>query len=271
MKIVVYGLGIIGASLAAALKRAGHTVLGKNRSGEAVAYALAHGMIDAEAKSFDGADAVFLALPPAVTVRALDEEFPDGCIVADICGVKRMIEDAVYAKPRNYRYVGTHPMAGKETSGIASASEELFRGRNLVITVCGDTDRDALETVKGLGRAVGFSRIVECSACEHDKRIAVTSQLAHIVSSAYIRSSTAQSVLGFTGGSFQDMTRVGGVDEKLWTELYFCNRDFIYEETNGLIERLKEYRDALRDGDEDKMRAILKEGRIAHEHYYSEN
>lgn len=270
MKIVVYGLGIIGASLAAALKKAGHTVYGKNRSREPLEYALQNAMIDEATDSFRGADVVFLALPPKATVGALDGEFPDRCIVADICGVKRMIENAVYSAPRNYRYVGTHPMAGKETSGIRSASSGLFQGKNLVLTACNQTDRDALDVIKRLGTDAGFSRIVVCSAEEHDKKIALTSQLAHIVSNAYIRSPEASGSAGFTGGSFQDMTRVGGVDERLWSELYLANKEFLLEETEGLIGRLTEYCAALREGDEDRLRALLREGKKAHSRHYFE-
>lgn len=271
MKIVVYGLGIIGASLAAALKDAGHVVLGKNRSRGAIEYALAHQMIDGEAASYEGADAVFIALPPDATMKELDEgDFPEGCIVCDICGVKEAVEQAVYAKPRKYRYVGTHPMAGKETSGILSASRDLYKGKNLVITRAAATDEDALETVRALGRDAGFSRIVECPAREHDEKIALTSQLAHIVSNAYGKSPLALDVKGFTGGSFQDMTRVGGVDETLWTDLYFYDRGPLLNELSSLILRLGEYRDALAENDREKMRTLLKEGRLAHDKFFSE-
>ncbi len=264
MKIIVYGLGIIGASLAAALKRAGHHVLGRNRNAEPIRFALEHDMIDGEATSFTGADVVILALPPAATVRVLDGEvFPDRCIVTDVCGVKRKMEQAVYEKPRNYRYIGAHPMAGKETSGILSASVDLFQGKNLILTRCENTEKQALETVTRLGTDAGFSRIVVCSAAEHDQKIALTSQLAHIVSNAYIKSASASGVSGFTGGSFQDMTRVGGVDETLWTELYFANRDYLLTETEGLIDRLKAYCAVLECGTETEMRELLKEGRIA--------
>lgn len=271
MKIAVYGLGIIGASLAAALKRSGHTVLGKNRSDGPVKYAFEHGMIDGEAQSFYECDAVFLALPPAITVRALNEErYPDGCIVADICGVKRLIEQAVVSKPRNYRYIGTHPMAGKETSGIASASVDLFTGKNFIITRNEQTDDNALKTVEGLGKDAGFSRIIVCSAEEHDKKIAITSQLAHIVSNAYIKSASACGVSGFTGGSFQDMTRVGGVDETLWSELYFANRDYLIAEINGLAARLQEYSKTLETGGEEEMKSLLRSGRKAFERSFCE-
>ena len=181
MKVIVYGLGIIGASVAASLKAAGHEVLGKNRSRESIVYALEHGMIDGEAYSLCEADVVFLALPPRVTMRVLDEgAFSDGCIVADICGVKAPVEEVVLKKPRAWRYVGTHPMAGKETSGIRSASAALFRGANFVMVKNAFTDPDAFFVVRALAQDMGFGRIVECSAAEHDKMIALTSQLAHV-------------------------------------------------------------------------------------------
>ena len=124
--------------------------------------------------------------------------------------------------------------------------------------------------MEGLGRDAGFTRIVKCSAKEHDKKIALTSQLAHIVSNAYIKSPAAKDIVGFTGGSFQDMTRVGGVDENLWTELYLNNREHLLEETQGLISRLEEYCTALQKEDAEALRALLKEGRLKHEAHFSE-
>lgn len=262
MKIVVYGLGIIGASLCAAFKRAGHIVYGKNRSRAAIDYALAQGMIDGETNSYAGADAVFLALPPRAVIKELEEgDFGEGTIVADICGVKEPLEKAAYARPRKYRYVGIHPMAGKETSGIFSASVSLFDGANLIVTKCAKTDATALETVKKLGKELGFSRIVECSAARHDEMIAITSQLAHIVSNAYVKSPLTEDCAGFTGGSFQDMTRIAGVDENVWTELFFANKAPLCAEINRLIDRLKEYGVALADSDENRMKDLLAEGK----------
>lgn len=271
MKIIVYGMGIIGASIAAALKAAGHTVLGRNRSPEPLKIALERNMIDEVASSYEGADVVILALPVKPTMRELDEgHFPENAIVTDVCGVKGVLEELVYSKPRKYRYVGMHPMAGKEKSGISVADANLFKGKNLVITVCDKTDASALEEVERLGRDAGFTRIVKCSAKAHDEKIALTSQLAHIVSNAYIKSSAAKDIVGFTGGSFQDMTRVGGVDENLWTDLYLNNRASLLAETEGLIARLEQYCAALKSGDEEQLRSLLKEGRLAHEKHFSE-
>lgn len=261
MKIIVYGMGIIGGSIAASLKRAGHVVFGKNRSNEPLDYALQNGMIDGVTESFKGADVVFLALPPSVTMSVLDKgEFSDGCIVADICGVKTNLEKTVLSRPRNYRYVGIHPMAGKATTGIRSASGTLFQGANLVITRNPSTDESAVETMKGLAKEMGFSRIVECSAVEHDRIIALTSQLAHIVSSAYISTPQADKVGGFTGGSFQDMTCVAPMDD-VWAELFLLNREALVPEISRIVARLQEYEEAIESGDREKTLRLIRDGR----------
>ena len=270
MKIVVYGLGIIGASLCASLKRAGHTVFGKNRSREPVEYALSHRMIDGETVDYRNADVVFLALPPAVTMRELAEgDFPEGCIVCDICGVKEPIERTVYSSPRRYRYVGAHPMAGKATTGIRSAAETLFDNANLVLVRAPQTDEAALQTIYALARDMRFGRVVECGAAEHDKMIALTSQLAHIVSSAYVKSPLTEHAVGFTGGSFQDMTRVAPMEERVWTELFLLNREPLLSELERVQTHLKEYAEAIAAGDEERVRALIRDGKGYHSRFFS--
>ncbi len=265
MKIVVYGLGIIGASICASLKRRNYSVYAKNRSRKPIEYALQHGMIDGEAKDYHGADIIILALPPRIAMRELDEgNFPDNIVVVDICGVKKPLEEVVFSRKRAYRYIGAHPMAGKETTGIASASATLFDNANLILTRNARTDNDAFDTVKRLGTAMGFRRIVECTAEYHDRMIALTSQLAHIVSNAYVKSPLAETCLGFTGGSFQDMTRIAGLDENVWTELFFLNSDYLTAEIDRLVFQLQKYRNALIHSDENKMRELLAEGKKYH-------
>ena len=188
--------------------------------------------------------------------------FKEGALVSDICGVKSEIERVVYRKPRAYRYVGLHPMAGKETSGLSSASPDLFNGANLVITLSNHTEKSAVDEIKDFAKAMRFGRIVECSADEHDKKIAVTSQLAHIVSNAYVKSPQVNDCKGFTGGSFQDMTRIAGVDEEMWSQLYLNNKDYILSELEGFINRLIVYRDAIKEEDETQLKAALKEGKL---------
>ena len=265
-KIAVIGLGIIGGSLAAALTNAGYAVDGTDLNPETVKIAKEKGYIQAQATDTADYDAVFLAVPPNATVSLLKTgNFKDGAFVADICGVKKLPETAVYGRERNYRYIGLHPMAGKETSGILSASPTLFQNANLIITTTPKTDEQTLSEARVFAKALGFSKIVECTADEHDKKIALTSQLAHIVSNAYVKSGQVQNCDGFTGGSFQDMTRIAGVDEKMWTELYLSNKTHLLTELNGLISHLKEYVAALEADDEAELSALLKAGRIIRE------
>jgi prephenate dehydrogenase len=262
MKIAVAGLGLIGGSMCLALKRAGYKVYGGNRSRGALDYALKNNIIDGEVKTYQDCDVVFVALPLEATINfILNTQFKDGAIVADICGVKKIIEDEVYAAHLPISYVGVHPMAGKEVSGIENACENLFDKASMVICHGIFTDKKALIAIKKLTVDMGFKRIVECSADVHDKKIAYTSQLAHIVSNCYVKDETIENCLGFTGGSFQDMTRIAGVDENMWTELYLYNSLNLTCNLQKLIDNLIEVNQAIKSGDAETLSSILRVGR----------
>ena len=261
MKIAVAGLGLIGGSAAKALRRAGYIADGWDRE-EIAARAVRDGCIGAAVQDFSGYDVVFVALPPDAAMRFIDgTSFGRGAIVADFCGVKGAIEELVGSRTRAFRYVGCHPMAGKEVSGYENSCEDLFDGASMIVTRNERTDPDAVRSLEDLYAKMGFAGIVHCSAREHDRRIAYTSQLAHIVSNAYVKSPSAQGFSGFTGGSFQDMTRIAGVDELLWSRLYMLNLSAVTDELSTLVAHLNEYLRALRAGDEAALRGLLREGR----------
>ncbi len=265
-KIAVIGLGIIGGSICAALRKAGFAVDGTDLNRENISYALEKGYIAGEVKEISLYDVVFIAVPPRAAISILrSSRFKQGALVSDICGVKESIERAVYEQPRRFRYLGIHPMAGKETSGIRSASPELFRMANLVVTLCDKTEPSAVAEMTEYAKAMKFGKIVQCSAREHDEKIALTSQLAHVVSNAYVKSPQVERCEGFTGGSFQDMTRIAGVDEQMWTQLYFYNKEPILHELEGLLAHLNEYKTALENDDEQALSDVLKEGRLIRE------
>ena len=265
MKIMVAGLGLIGGSVAKSLKRIGYFVDGTDRP-HVCERAEKEGVIAHTANDFSQYDLVFVALPPDPAMRFIDEtRFADGAIVADLCGVKGAIAAAVRAKPRSFRYVGCHPMAGKEVSGLENSSETLFDGASMIMTEDKDTDPEAAAFLAELYKRMGFSAIRRCDAAYHDKKIAYTSQLAHIVSNAYVKSPTADGFPGFTGGSFQDMTRIAGVDEEIWTRLYMLNADAAAEELERLIGSLQMYLAALRAGDEAGLKELLRAGRLRKE------
>lgn len=262
MKICVAGLGIIGGSLCLSLKRAGYAVDGYDRSAYPREYALNNGYIDGTVTDFSSYDVAFVALPPKATVEFIENTpFKDGAVVADICGVKKPIEAAICRKYRNFSYVGCHPMAGREVSGIEAARAYLFDNASMVITVNETTNAAALDIIRNLTREMGFGRIVECSAEIHDRKIAYTSQLAHIVSNAYVKDGEIDSCFGFTGGSFQDMTRIAGVDEGVWAALYMENAENVSDKIASLINSLAEIKNAIDGGNEQALREALKEGR----------
>ncbi len=266
MKICVAGLGIIGGSLSLALKRAGYEVDGCNRSALPLEYALNNAIIDRKAEDLLSYDFVFVALPPKATLEFINGNvFKDGAIVSDICGVKKFVEDGVFSRPRNFRFVGCHPMAGKEVSGIENACADLFDGASMIITKNAFTDGVAYETVKKLVSEMGFGTLVECSAEIHDRKIAYTSQLAHVLSNAYVKDGEIDCCLGFTGGSFQDMTRIAGVDENMWAELFMENSSNVSEKIGTLTASLNEIKCAIDDGDGEKLREVLARGRVLYE------
>lgn len=263
MKIMIAGLGLIGGSIAKSLVRAGFEVDGFDRN-EVLEYALQNNIIKNKATNYSEYDLVFIALPPDATISFIENNnFKDNAIVTDICGVKGIIEDIVYSKPRNFKYVGCHPMAGKEVSGIQNSTEKLFDKANMIIVENEKTDKQAVETLTDIFEKMGFKLIKHCSSEHHDKKIAYTSQLAHIVSNAYVKSPTSKDYVGFTGGSFQDMTRIAGVDEEVWTRLYMLNRQKIADELNTLIKNLQKYLTAFNNNDEQNLKELLKEGRNA--------
>ena len=265
MKILIVGLGLIGGSTAKALRRAGIAADGMDRR-DVEKTALAEGVIDSVCTDTCDYDVVIVALPPDAAMRFLDEvSFRKNAIVADFCGVKGALEKLVFSKPRNYRYVGCHPMAGKEVSGFCNSSEALFDGASMIITENSRTDPQAVSLLKGLYEKIGFGTFRFCTAAEHDKKIAYTSQLAHIVSNAYVKSPSASGFSGFTGGSFQDMTRIAGVDEDVWSRLYLLNAEAIGKELATLVSELQHYLSVLNDKDEQGLKELLKEGRLRKE------
>ena len=267
MNIGIVGMGLIGGSFCRALKQyTDHTVLGATRNPATVKFAVSVGAIDAPLTDYGALDLCIVALPPEATEDFLKRrvgDFRRGAIVMDICGVKRPIVDCAdrLYHQAGIRYVGTHPMAGKEVSGFANSDADLYRGASMILTPTDLTDRAALETIRELMKQIGFGRVVEAGPDEHDTIIAYTSQLAHVVSSAYIKSPTCEKVLGFSAGSFQDMTRVAKLDPEMWATLFLCNRGPLLREIDTLMENLAQFRAALSEKNREAMVAQLRRGR----------
>lgn len=267
MNIGIVGMGLIGGSLCRALKQyTSHTILGSTRNPATVEFAVSVGAIDGPLTDFSQLDLCIPALPPEATAEFLRDhvgDFSPGCIVLDICGVKQMIVDCADRLYRDagLRFVGGHPMAGKETAGFANSDADLYKGASFILTPTDLTDAAALRTVRELLYQIGFGRVIEATAQAHDRNIAYTSQLAHVVSSAYVKSPTIEQVLGFSAGSFQDMTRVAKLDPQMWATLFLCNQEPLLAEIDTLVENLNQFRASLCAKDREAMVAQLDRGR----------
>lgn len=271
MTIGVIGMGLIGGSLCRAFcQYTPHRVLGTTRNHKTVEFALSVGGIHGELTDYKEADVVFVALPPQTTLDFLlehVEDFKPGAIVADICGVKQPIVDAVdqLYYDHGVHYIGTHPMAGKEKAGFANADYDLYKNASYIITPTELTDQESVKTLSELMTSIGFTRIEITTPQRHDTIISYTSQLAHVVSSAYIKSPTSALTLGFTAGSFQDMTRVAKLDPDMWTALFAMNKAPLVKEMDILIENLRVFREALNGDRLDEVWSLLDKGRILRE------
>lgn len=269
MQIGIVGLGLIGGSLAKAAKeRTTHTVLGFDRDKAVLQAALQSGAIDGvlEPDRLKDCRIVLVALYPQAAIDyilAHRADFGSHTIVTDCCGVKEVVcvPCEAAAKEAGFIFLGGHPMAGIERSGFAFSKGDLFRGASMVLTPPAGTDPAAVEEVSALCMQLGFGGIRLSTPKEHDRMIALTSQLAHVLSSAYVKSPAALSHAGFSAGSFKDMTRVARLNEDMWTELFFDNKPALLEEIEGLIDRLEAYAQALCQDDRKAMRDLLREGR----------
>lgn len=269
MQIGIVGLGLIGGSLAKAAKeRTTHTVLGFDRDKAVLQAALQSGAIDGvlEPNRLKDCRIVLVALYPQAAIDyilAHRADFSSHTIVTDCCGVKEVVcvPCEAAAKEAGFIFLGGHPMAGIERSGFAFSKGDLFHGASMVLTPPAGTDPAAVEEVSALCMQLGFGGIRLSTPKEHDRMIALTSQLAHVLSSAYVKSPAALSHAGFSAGSFKDMTRVARLNEDMWTELFFDNKPALLEEIEGLIDRLEAYAQALCQDDRKAMRDLLREGR----------
>ncbi|RKJ42167.1 prephenate dehydrogenase [Acutalibacter sp. 1XD8-33] len=262
MKIVIVGLGLIGGSIAKSLKQnTGHQVLGIDRDQDALLDACSCGAIDGKASRDDlkTADLVYLCVYPEGALEFAKESGPmlkEGCVLTDTCGVKGAVCAGMEGLGGNYAFVAGHPMAGKEHSGFSASDPSIFVGASYIIADTGAPDW-AVERVEGLARAMGFGRVVHTAPQRHDQLIAFTSQAPHALACGYVMSPRCREHQGFSAGSYRDVSRVADINAALWTRLFLDNREALVEELDELERNLRAIRDAVAQGDEDRLRRLL--------------
>ena len=268
MNVAIVGLGLIGGSLGRAIV--------KRREDRVFAFDISHkAMIDGKLLSayheqlnkedLSKMDVVIFSLYPKALESALNEYCPylkKGALVMDCCGNKRRVVAQMKELSKKFPdldFISAHPMAGREFSGVSHSTANLFEKASMILVPV-KAGIKRLAEIKEFSLSLGFSSVVVTTAEKHDEIIAFTSQLAHLVSSSYIKSPTANQFMGFSAGSFRDMTRVARLSSEMWSQLTVDNKDFLVAEIDNIIDSLNEYKNALKAGDVNKMKELLEDG-----------
>ena len=268
MTVGIVGLGLIGGSFAKAYHEAGHRVLAFDTDQSVFDFAVLSSAVDdlLSEESLSSCDLILIAVYPSAAVDYLRQHgahIGPKPVVIDCCGTKRVVCAAAFPLAEQYRftYLGGHPMAGTQYSGFGHARANLYHNAPMVIVPPDFDNIELLARAQELLRPAGFGSYSVTTAEKHDEMIAFTSQMAHLVSNAYIKSPTARAHKGFSAGSYKDMTRVAWLNAPMWSELFLENRDNMLHELDCLMDRLMEYRTAIAEDDPDALTQLLEDGK----------
>lgn len=268
MTVGILGLGLIGGSMARAYALEGHTVLACEKDEQMLRFAMLAGAVHdvLDEHNIPSCDLILLAIYPGGSAGWLEENahlISKEALVMDLCGVKREICRRCFPLAENYgfTFVGAHPMAGSQFSGFKYSRATLFKGQPMVLVPPRFDDMELLDRCKQALSPCGFGQFSATTAEDHDRMIAFTSQMPHILSNAFIKSPTALHHKGFSAGSYKDLTRVAWLNPQMWAELFLENKDFTLSELDIYIESLRAYRDALANEDIHMLTALLEEGK----------
>ena len=272
MTVGILGLGLIGGSFARAFALDGHTVYAAEKDDSMLSFSMlagaVHGKLDQN--TIPKCDLILLAIYPDGSATWLEKNaafVSTDALVMDCCGIKEEICSRCFplAETYGFTFVGGHPMAGSQFSGFKYSRADLFEGAPMVLVPRDFDNMQLLDRVKNALAPCHFGFFSVCSAQEHDRLIAFTSQMPHILSNAFIKSLTAQKHKGFSAGSYKDLTRVAWLNPQMWAELCMNNRENILFELNTYIENLKAYREALQAQDLQALTSLLEEGKLRKE------
>lgn len=266
-KILIVGLGLIGGSYAAALSQNGWEVGAIDPDPQAIAFAekagfIRHGRTEPEAEYVGKFDIVVFALYPHVLLEWLEKYGPwlrDGALATDVTGVKSgVVEKAQSLLFPRVEFIGAHPMAGREVSGVENARADLFRGANYIVTPTSANTEEAIICCETLGRTLGARNISRLTPKEHDEMIGFLSQLTHCIAVALMTCKESRHLVDYTGDSFRDLTRIAKISENMWTELFLWNREELLSQMDLFIAHFAKLRDALAQGDEETMKSMMR-------------
>ena len=268
MTVGILGLGLIGGSLARAYSLEGHRVLCCDQDEQMLSFAMLAGAVEAPLtpENTEQCDLILLAIYPDGSATWLEQNAPyirTDALVIDCCGVKEEICHCCFpvAQKYGFTFMGGHPMAGTQFSGFKYSRSKVFEGAPMVLVPDRYDDPELLEWAQKALAPCHFGSFSVTTAEDHDRMIAFTSQMPHIISNAFIKSPTALEHRGFSAGSYRDMTRVAWLNAPMWAELFLENQDHVLNELDILINNLTQYRKAIFDGDHQLLITLLEEGK----------
>lgn len=269
MTVGIVGLGLIGGSFAKAYSdNDEHRVYAFDINKQVMQDAYDMKIIEGELNesTIPNCDLILLALYPQASVEYLKNNathIASNTMVIDCCGVKDFVckECFPIAKEYGFTFIGGHPMAGRHFSGLEYSMKTMYNGASMVLVPEDLSDTATIDKAKKLLSPIKFGKFTICDAGRHDAMIAFTSQMAHVVSNAYVKSPTAKNHDGFSAGSYKDLTRVAWLNENMWTELFLENKDCLLKELDYFINSLTEYKTAMENDDADTLRALLADGK----------
>lgn len=267
VKFLIVGLGLIGGSYAQALTDLGYEVGAITRSQETIDYAIknkmiAHGTTEVSKEYISQFDIVVFALYPKVLLNWIEQNqdsFKKGAILTDVTGVKCPIVYDIQAMLRgDVEFVGAHPMAGKEVYGVQNADKTIFRNANYIVTPTEKNTPEAIQTVKQLGKILGFKTIAELSPQKHDEMIGFLSQLTHCIAISLMTCKDSEHLVDYTGDSFRDLTRIAKINDEMWSELFLLNKSELISQMDLFIEKFNLLRNSIENEDKEQIKDIMK-------------
>ena len=265
--ILIVGLGLMGGSYAMALKRLGYRVYAIDINADSIKYAIDNGLIDEGSTKADPdmialADAVIFALYPKTFISWIENNqkfLKPGIFITDVTGVKECIVYKIQDILReDVEFIASHPMAGREVSGVQNSSDMIFRDANYIVVPTEKNTPEAIEWCMMLGRILGFRKISVLSPAEHDKMIAYVSQLTHCIAISLMTGTDLEHVENFTGDSFRDLTRIARINENMWSELFLMNKDTLIDQMDRFIDELTQIKKLIADEDTEGLKEKMR-------------
>ena len=266
-KILIVGLGLLGGSYAKALKRFGFHISAITKDQESIDYALKEilideGSIELDARLIGEADLVIFALYPHIFLQWIEENqtlLKSGALITDVTGVKKNIVYKIQDILRpDVEFIGAHPMAGREVSGVQNSTEKMFVGANYIVTPTEKNTPESIQTCMELGRLLGFSNVTTLSPEQHDDMIGFLSQLTHCIAITLMTCNDSENMEKFTGDSFRDLTRIARINDLMWSELFVANKEALLNQMNLFMDKFNELKCMLETEDIDGMRKMMR-------------